>query len=360
MEVQHGSHVLGHGCLGGLLDALRIGGAAVLPIAERPALGQVAVDGIVRRGLVGDEVGAHAAAHELGKDVGGVAEQADGDRLLLLAGLLDHRQRFVERLGLRVEIAGAQAHLDAARLAFDGEHGGAGHDGGERLRAAHAAEARGQNPFAGEAAAVVLAAGFDEGLVGALHDALAADVDPRAGRHLAVHHQALAIELVEVRPGRPVRHEVGVGDQHARRVGVRAEDADGLAGLHEQRLVGFELAQRGDDAVEAFPVARGAADAAVDDEFVRLLGDVGVEVVHEHAQRRFGEPALGGDVGAVRGADLAGVVDAGHVGLALPFSAKCRQVSRMARSVARISAAKAASNGTGQLLSSTGPTGSRM
>ena len=49
-------------------------------------------------------------------------------------------------------------------------------------------------------AAVVLAPGLDEGLVGALHDALAADVDPRAGRHLAVHHQALAVELVEVLP----------------------------------------------------------------------------------------------------------------------------------------------------------------
>ncbi len=70
----------------------------------------------------------------------------------------------------------------------------------------------------GEVAAIVLAAHLDEGLVGALHDALRADVDPGAGRHLAVHHQPLAIELVEVLPGRPVRHEVGVGDQHARRV----------------------------------------------------------------------------------------------------------------------------------------------
>jgi hypothetical protein len=38
-------------------------------------------------------------------------------------------------------------------------------------------------------AVIMLAAGLDEGLVGALHDALRADIDPRAGRHLAVHHQ---------------------------------------------------------------------------------------------------------------------------------------------------------------------------
>ncbi len=109
-----------------------------------------------------------------------------------------------------------------ARLAFDREHRRAGHRRGERLRAAHAAQPGRQDPLAREVAAEVLPAGLGERLVGALHDALAADVDPRAGRHLAVHHEPLAVELVEVLPGRPVRHEVRVGEQHARRVGVRA------------------------------------------------------------------------------------------------------------------------------------------
>ena len=114
---------------------------------------------------------------------------------------------------------------------------------GERLRAAHAAEARGQDPFAREVAAIVLAAHLDEGLVGALHDALRADIDPRARGHLAVHHEALPIELVEMVPGRPMRHEVGIGDQDARRVVVRAKNADGLARLHEQRFVRSEAAE---------------------------------------------------------------------------------------------------------------------
>src|SRR3546814_15296783 len=89
----------------------------------------------------------------------------------------------------------------------------------------------------------MLATHLDKGLVGALHDALAADVDPAAGGHLAVHHQALAIELVEVLPGGPVRDEVGVGDEHARGVGVGGEDADGLAGLHEQGFVVAKVLQ---------------------------------------------------------------------------------------------------------------------
>ena len=210
-----------------------------------------------------------------------------------------------------VEIAGAQAHIDAGGAAFDRQARGAGHRRRERLRAAHAAEAGGENPSSPKIAAVVPAPHLDEGLVGALHDALRADIDPRAGGHLAVHHEPLAIELVEAVPGRPVRHEVGVGDQHARRVGVGAEHADRLARLDEQGLVVLEAAQRRDDAVERLPVARRAADAAIDHELARPLGDLGIEIVHQHAQRRFGEPALGAELASARGADDAHVVDAG-------------------------------------------------
>ena len=91
-----------------------------------------------------------------------------------------------------------------------------------------------------EAAAEVAARHRGERFVGALQDALRADVDPAAGRHLAVHRQAAVFEIAERVPGGPVRHEDGVGDQHARRVGVGAEDADRLARLHEQRLVVVE------------------------------------------------------------------------------------------------------------------------
>jgi hypothetical protein len=47
---------------------------------------------------------------------------------------------------------------------------------------------------------------------------------------------------------------------------VRAEDADGLSGLDQQCLVGFELVERADDRVVGLPRARRAARAAVDDE----------------------------------------------------------------------------------------------
>ena len=95
----------------------------------------------------------------------------------------------------------------------------------------------------GEVAAEMFVGGSGEGFVGALDDALRADVNPRAGGHLAVHDEAELFELVELLPVGPVADEVGVADKHARRIFVGAEDGDGLAGLDQQRLVVIEVAQ---------------------------------------------------------------------------------------------------------------------
>ena len=59
-----------------------------------------------------------------------------------------------------------------------------------------------------------------------------------------------------------------------------------------------------DDRVERFPAARGLARAAVDDEIVGPLGDVGIEIVHQHPQRGFLRPAFAGEGGAARRADV--------------------------------------------------------
>ena len=291
----------------GKCDLLGVALLQLEPLLDRPALGEIAVRRVVGGGLVGDErrfrpAGARAL-EDLGQDLRRVAEQADRHRTLFRARFPDDRKRLVERVGALVEVAGLDAHVDARGLALDREHRGAGHRRRKRLGAAHAAEPGGENPLAGPVAPAMLAARFGEGLVGALHDALAADVDPGAGGHLAVHHQAFAIELVEVLPRRPLGDQVRVGDQHARRVGVRAEHADRLAGLDEQGLIVLQPAQGLDDAIEGGPVARGLPDAAVDDEILGPLGDLGIEVVLDHPQRRFGEPALRAQRAAARSAD---------------------------------------------------------
>ena len=303
--------------------------------------------------LVGDDVGLYAQPDELRQHFRRVAEEPDRDRFAFPGRALDDRQRFLEVLRRDVEITGAQAELEARGPAFDREQRSARHRRRQRLRAAHAAQSRSQDPFAFQRAAVMAPAHLDKGLVGALDDALRADIDPRPRRHLAVHHQALAIELVEVVPGRPMRHQVRVGDQHARRVCVGLEHADRLSRLDEQRLVGLQPPQGLDDLVEGVPVARRAADAAVNHQLARALGDIGIEVVHQHAHRRFGEPALGGDLRPARRAHHAHVVEAGfsgHGGYLLISTDKGEQRLReLSFNVARVGAAKLSSNGVGQL-----------
>ena len=197
--------------------------------------------------------------------------------------------------------------LDAARDArgidVDDEADAAVQGDRERLRAAHAAAAAGQRQRARQRPAEALLRDGGERLVGALDDPLGADVDPRAGRHLAVHRQPEVLEPAELGPVRPVADQVGVGDEHARRPLVRLHDADRPAGLDEHRLVLLERRQGAHHGVEGRPVARGLARAAVDDQVVGPLGDLGVEVVHQHPQRRLGGPRLRGQLGAARSAD---------------------------------------------------------
>src|SRR5690606_16018003 len=111
----------------------------------------------------------------------------------------------------------------------------------------------------------------------------------------------------EVLPVRPVRDEIAVRDEDTRCVLMGTENTDRLAGLDEQRLVGIEVAQGGDDAVERIPAPGGLADAAVDDEVIRALGDIGNGIVHHAPQRSVGKPALRWNLGAARRADSSGV-----------------------------------------------------
>src|SRR5215207_7769201 len=60
------------------------------------------------------------------------------------------------------------------------------------------------------------------------------------------------------------------------------------------------MSTRGDDGVERLPAARRLPRPAVDHEVVRSLRHFGIEVVHEHPQRRFLLPPLAGEGGTAR------------------------------------------------------------
>ena len=148
LEIEHGLHVYGHRFFGGFHRAFGVGFGGGAVLFPRHVLRQVAVERVVCAGLVGHHIGAHAAAHQFGQHVGSVGAQADGNGAAFGGVFVDARQCVVQIAGLFVQIAGAQAEVDAGLLAFDVQRAGAGQRCGQRLRAAHAAQTGGEDPFA--------------------------------------------------------------------------------------------------------------------------------------------------------------------------------------------------------------------
>ena len=136
-----------------------------------------------------------------------------------------------------------------------------------------------------------------------LHDPLRADVNPRTRRHLPIHHQPGAFELVELLPIRPMPDQVRIGNQHPRRVFVGLEHAHRFAGLHQQGLVILQIPERIDDGMIGLPAPRRPPGAAVDHQIARPLSDLLVKIIHQHTHRRFLLPTLAGNLAAARGAN---------------------------------------------------------
>ena len=180
-------------------------------------------------GLVGDYVDDYATAHDFGEHVGAVAYQAHGQRPAFAAGGFAKAQCFVEVLGDGIGIARGDAAFDAATVDVDSQNDAVVKRYGEWLSATHAAHAAGDDKLSLERAAEVPVGEGGKGLEGSLENTLGADVDPTAGGHLAVHHQALAVELVEVFPGGPFADKVGIGDDDTRRHLVGGKDSDRFA-----------------------------------------------------------------------------------------------------------------------------------
>ena len=216
-EADHRLDVLGHRRAGPVGELVRLRRRVVRRVGQLDALRQVR-QRVVRAGLVGDDVDRRRpGAAAPGRPSAALPTTPTvSARAVPLRGAGPARPR---RPGSRRPRRGsgrATRRSQPGPVHVDDQAGAAVHGDRERLRAAHPAAAGGQRQRAGEGAAEPLGGHRGERLVGALEDALGADVDPRTGGHLPVHGQAERLQPAELRPGGPVADQVGVGQQHPR------------------------------------------------------------------------------------------------------------------------------------------------
>src|SRR5438067_11125917 len=298
------------------------------------------------RGLVGHHIHLEPAGSQLRQDLGRVAVQSYRKRLTFGLRVRRELQRMLEVVRPHVEIPMLKPPCDALVVSLHADGDSAVQRHCERLCAAHPAKTGSDRDGSGQRSSESLASHRREGLVGALQDSLGADVDPRAGRHLAVHGQPERLEPAKLIPGGPFRDEHGVGDEHPGRPLMRVEYAHRLARLDQQRLVAAEFLQLADYRVERLPGARRAAGPAVYDKILGTLGHRGVEVVHEHPHGGLLRPPLAGHLrapGRVNGA--------AHLSRPTTFSAASTTAPVRIRAAAAASSGETTRSGPGPLTS---------
>src|SRR5205807_8628961 len=101
--------------------------------------------------------------------------------------ILENAEGFIKIVDHEIAISGLEALLDSLRIYINPEKAAAGHGGRQGLCATHSAHPAAHDQLAGQVAAKVFFTGSGERLKCPLDNALGADIDPGASRHLAIH-----------------------------------------------------------------------------------------------------------------------------------------------------------------------------
>ncbi len=161
----------------------------------------------MRARLVGEQIRNHAAPRQLRNHVGTISNQSNRRRLARTHGVLQNAQRFVEIVHHHIAVTALHAPLDALRIHVDPQKRRAIQRRCQRLRAAHPAHAAARHKFPGKVRSMeMLPPRRRKSFVRPLKNSLRPNVNPAAGGHLPVHHQAGSIELVEMFPIAPMSH----------------------------------------------------------------------------------------------------------------------------------------------------------
>jgi hypothetical protein len=204
---------------------------------------------------------------------------------------------------LLVDIAAAQAEVDAALLALDVQAAGAGKGGRQRLRAAHAAQAGGEDPAARPGCRRSAACRLRQRSRRCPARCPGCRCRSSCRRSSGRTSSGPCGRAREVFPGGPLGHQVAELASSTRGASAWVRNTPtGLPLCTSRVSSGRSWRRLFEDGLEAVPVARGLADAAVDHQRVGVFGHLGVQVVLQHAVGGFDQPVGAAAVALPRGA----------------------------------------------------------
>merc|ERR1712025_836230 len=96
----------------GKFDGLRVAFLTFTPLGNTPSLRQIAMNRIMRAGLIGYHVRPDTAVEYFLEYVGGVTNQADRLRFIGRCPFRNQVERLIERMSLVVDIPRSQAKID--------------------------------------------------------------------------------------------------------------------------------------------------------------------------------------------------------------------------------------------------------
>ena len=312
-ELHHESHMCFHARHGQRLVLHWVFGSQRVRCLTRHSGGVIALQRIVCTGLISQRFRHNSAFRKPLQQVDRIGHHSHGDSFTAFTKFHRAVDRHIKVFVHLVQIPVVFAFFQALHAHVGHQRGAIIHGDRQRLRAAHAAAPSSHIERPLERSTKVLPRALGKRLVGALQNSLRPNVDPTSRSHLPVHHQPTRAQIIEVFLSRPVRHQVGIGDHHPRRIGVGANHANWLAALHQQRLVHFQFLQALDDCIKALPVTRSLSAASVHHQVLGTFRHFWIQIVHQHAHSGFSGPGLAGALVSARGANDS-MCNGGHGG----------------------------------------------
>ena len=178
LQVEHRPHMRRDARAGALHVVIRRRAPQLGCRGGREAGGDVAVERIVCRRLIGDDVGGEPAPHERRQHLRTIAHDCHREWLASPLRARAPVQRLVQRRRRAIEIPRLEPALDPCGIHFDRQTDPFIHRRGEWLRAAHAAQPAREDDAALEGSPEMPRADGAERFVRPLQDPLRTDVDP--------------------------------------------------------------------------------------------------------------------------------------------------------------------------------------